>query len=294
MDDSIAFTISFAGNASDYSKIDFYDVGKALIGFQRSLALTTHLVLNGDVITQAPYLTGAEIFAQPPEQGSWKFTAVIAVSIYSVTSAPSDSVLGHIMKSGYDYVISQSLGFHVDFDKTLGQQYEEYRQEAELIPAPRQSKFDSVIEKCESSIREMHRPIVMTETANSASLVANISGKAFPLSHSLNQVTFEYINETITEEEPIEVSGFVTSYDSNTYKGRIFIPEENRAISFELSEQAQSIDYIDEITSKLNKNAVARLRFGGPSDFVTFIAYEKRSRAGRLKGLYVIRLTGPD
>jgi len=73
----ISFTLSFEGRDTDRHEIDFYDVAQALIGFQRSLAITTHLVLNGEVITQAPSLKNARVFATPPEEGSWKILATI-------------------------------------------------------------------------------------------------------------------------------------------------------------------------------------------------------------------------
>jgi hypothetical protein len=69
---AIEITLSFNGGAADKNEINFYDVSQALIGFERSLALTTHLVLNGEIITQAPALKGAEILAIPPTEGSWK------------------------------------------------------------------------------------------------------------------------------------------------------------------------------------------------------------------------------
>ena len=67
MKSDVHFTFSFTGNESDKHVIDFYDVSQALIGFQRSIALTTHLVLNDEIITQSPFLKGAKIYAFPPE-----------------------------------------------------------------------------------------------------------------------------------------------------------------------------------------------------------------------------------
>lgn len=48
--------LKFEGNLSDNHVLDFYDAARAMMGFQRSLALTTHLVVNGEIITQAPSL----------------------------------------------------------------------------------------------------------------------------------------------------------------------------------------------------------------------------------------------
>lgn len=63
-------TLTYTGRAANRNEIDLYDVGQALVGFQRSLALTTHLVLNDEIITQAPALKGAQIIALPAEEGN--------------------------------------------------------------------------------------------------------------------------------------------------------------------------------------------------------------------------------
>lgn len=141
----IEFTLSFAGSAAKTHQIDFYDVSQALIGFQRSLALTTHLVVNNQIITQAPSLKGARIFATVPEEGSWKWTAILTLlgtGAYNVLTADKETVLGNLVMSAYDYVISESLGFHVDFDKSLGQQFEELHGKDSPKEIRPESRFD--------------------------------------------------------------------------------------------------------------------------------------------------------
>jgi hypothetical protein len=74
---TLEIELSYIGAEADEHELDFYDASVALIGFQRSLAITTHLILNGEVITQAPALKGARILALPPEEGSWKIKAAV-------------------------------------------------------------------------------------------------------------------------------------------------------------------------------------------------------------------------
>lgn len=114
-----SISLSYEGGLADNNVLDMYDAARGLAGFHRSLALTTHLLLNGEIITQAPSLKGAQIIATTPEEGSWKVTAVVLAGIWAVTSASKDTVPGHILFSAYDYVIRSTLGFPVDFDKTL-------------------------------------------------------------------------------------------------------------------------------------------------------------------------------
>jgi hypothetical protein len=180
-----------------------------LIGFQRSLAITTHFVINGTVITQAPSLKGAQILALPPEEGSWRLTAAIVLA--TVFAAPQNSVIGHLLTSAYDFVLSEALGFHIDFNKTLGQQYEEVRKTR--IPLDRQSenRFDSVIEKCQTAIRDMHRPIVASETAEAASLLAQVDREQTPLTPKLDRDSYEYMIFTVEDNYPTEVIGLISS-----------------------------------------------------------------------------------
>jgi hypothetical protein len=121
MNQVIKLTLSYNGEDSDNHQIDLYDVAQALEGFQRSIALTTHLILNGEIITQAPSLKGARVLATPSEEGSWKITATVMAGIYALGTAPKDTPIGHIIHSAYDYVVSESLGVHVNYEKTLGQ-----------------------------------------------------------------------------------------------------------------------------------------------------------------------------
>lgn len=63
----VSISLSYSGALADNNVIDMYDAARGLAGFHRSLALTTHLVLNGEIITQAPSLKGADIIVSTPE-----------------------------------------------------------------------------------------------------------------------------------------------------------------------------------------------------------------------------------
>jgi hypothetical protein len=289
MTQDVRFALTFSGAEASSNYIDFYDVADALTGFQRSLALTTHLVLNGENIVQAPALKGARIVLRAPEQGSWKALAVvsmIATGAHVIGTAPKDTIIGNLAISAYDYVISESLGFHVDFDKTLGQQYEELqkgRTEKLPLPPPAQSKMDSLIEKCEPSIREMHRPIYASKSATAAVVEYNFRGEKRK-SQALTIETFEYIDVTTLDEVPTEMVGRVSSYNMNTFKGRIFTETERRPVPFVLLESARSIDNIGRITRSLHSNVMRRL--DGTAD-VRITAFRNTSVTGRLKNLVV-------
>ena len=117
--------LTFDGRLSDNHVLNFYDAARAMTGFQRSLALTTHLVLNGEIITQAPSLKNSEILVTTPTSGSWEIVATIVGAAWVAGTAGKDTPLGHLLYSVYDYIVSNTLGFHVDYEKSLYKKYKE-------------------------------------------------------------------------------------------------------------------------------------------------------------------------
>lgn len=288
----VQFTIEFTGSDADAHAIDMYDVSQALISFQRSLALTTHLVLNDEIITQAPSLKGARIYSYPPEPGSWKTTAVIAAigtGIYNLGTLENNSPLGHLVFSLYDYVISESLGVHVDYDKSLGQLYEESKKKKQDLPIIRESQADSLIEKCSTAIREIHRPIYKSSTATTGRIIGNFSGQPQPLSTNFTLESYDYIHETRLGDKPEIIEGRITSYNTNTYKGRIYVPQFARPVSFELAQNARSAQSADLITTSLRRTALRQPKEDGST--IHAIALLNTSRSGRLKSLTITRLS---
>lgn len=286
----VRFSLSFEGNDADNHQLDFYDAADALTGFQRSLALTTHLVLHGEIIVQAPALKGARIMIKSPEAGSWKVVATVgllASGVHQLGTAPRDTVLGNLVASAYDYVVNETLGFHVDFDSTLGQQYEDLkRQRGRIAPRLEQSQMDALIEKTENSIREMHRPIFGSQSAETATVKAQIKRKTFDIAE-LDQKTFDYVNLTSQVEHPIEVAGRVSSYNINTFKGRIFVESERRPIPFEISEFTRTSSVIEAVTWSLRENARNR---NGVDGGLKCSAFRFESSTGRLKRLLITKV----
>lgn len=278
----------FTGAEADRGLIEFYDVAQALIGFERSLAITTHAVINGEVITQAPSLKGARLLVEPPETGSWKIVAAIVGSVWAAGQASHDSVVGHLMFSAYDYVVSSSLGVHVDFDKSIGQLIEEAKNKNVGFPKLTESRLDSVVEKCEVAIRDMHRPIIKSESAYNAHVNFLLPDGIKPIQAVLDHETYGYISKTEEMPEAIEVSGFVTSYNVNTYKGRIFTVEDERPIPFEITEEGQNLNNIGLVASSLRSSALARSKGEGK---VYMLARKLVSPSGVIKKYIVFSVS---
>lgn len=277
-------TLQYDGSLADEHVIDFYDAARALAGFQRSLALVTHLALNGEIITQAPALKGAQIVTEPPEDGSWKTTAVILGGVFTVLSVGKDSPMGQIVTSIYDYVLYETMGFHVDYEKTLQQQYHEHMEKLKIT----KEKLDSLIEKTEPSIADIHRPIIASKTANKARLFVDHRTGTDQLGPEMSTITYDYIMEDIIYDVDEEFVGVVSSYNINTFKGRFFVFEEARPIAFELEEGCRGLHAVGPVTQSLGLNAA-----DAKDVRATLILKGKRvsSRGGRLKKILVNKVT---
>lgn len=291
MNEIMRLSISFSGNNAENKEIDLYDVSQALIGFHRSLALTTHLVLNNQIITQAPSLKGAQILALPAEIGSWKMTAVIVVgaasALYQLGTAPHDTPIGHLVYSAYDYVVSESLGFHVDYEKSILEQYEELKKKELSTQILQQYRFDSLTEKCIRPIIDMHRPIYAKKTALKCTIEAEFDNQKHKVANDLTQETYEYISYTETSEYPVDVYGRVSSYNSNTFKGRIYVADEVRPIPFTLTSEAKTDHSVSLIANSLHANT-QRNSLKSDEGFIHCKSFKNKSKSGMLKSLNIV------
>lgn len=292
--------LSYHGGLAENHQLQFYDAAQALWGFERTITLTTHLLLNGKVITQSPSARGFHVLATPPEAGSWKMNAVIGLgtTIGAFGLAPPDTQFGWLAKSAVEYVIQEALGFTPDFDKTLGSQIRSYRGSTDLRSLPEdlsQTRFDSVIEKCEGGLRAMHRPIVYSGSAEIAQIGYQIGGSYGRLGGYFDSATNDYISQTVTSEDIEEFCGSISSYNINTFRGRIYFPDQKRTVPFELSPEAQSIRSISRITESLRSNAIAeRPRGSNGAPDICLMGFRNETSTGRLKKIYVTTINAID
>ncbi len=285
----IKFELVYEGGAADEHLIDLYDVSQALIGFQRSIALTCHLIINGEIITQAPALKGAQILAHPADEGSWKMVATVLAGIYMIGTAPKDTPLGHIVYSAYDYIVSESLGVHVDYDKSLGELFEEYNQNNPNKVKIEQHKLDSLMEKCNTAITDIHRPIFKTKTATKGNIITVLDSEQHRVGPSLNINTYQYIHEEYISEEVEVIRGRVSSYNSNTYKGRIYVAQEGRPIAFELAKHCRTDAVVELLTASLAANAIKDYKNEWSEVYCS--VYRNNTRSGHLKSYKVIEVS---
>jgi hypothetical protein len=137
----------------------------------------------------------------------------------------------------------------------------------------------------------MHRPIVKSETAAQAKLLATVGQTTKVVGRPLNSESYDYISFTERSPSPSGFAGWVTSYNINTYKGRVYLPGQGRPIPFELAESARTGRAIGAITFSLSVHAQDRSQGAGS---IRFDALENLSRTGRLKSLIIVRIDALD
>lgn len=272
-------------------------MAQALVGFERTISLTTHLLLHGEVITQSPAAKGFHILAAPFEEGSWVSKALLTLGGGTLTLAtaagvaPPETAFGWLAKSAVEYVIEESLGFQPNFEETLGEQIRRHRvQDADTSISDdlTEERFDSLIEKVEPGLKSIHRPLIKSESAETAQVDFRIADTSGTLNGFFSPETFQYIDRTITSDDFDVYCGNISSYNTNTFKGRIYLPSMRRTIPFELSEVVRNLRSVDLITASLRSNGRRRVSpDSSQGEDVCFEALRNESVNGRLKSLFV-------
>ena len=171
----------------------------------------------------------------------------------------------------------------------LGQLYREHNEKQLEIQKIEQHQVDSLIEKCSTAIKEIHRPIYKTKTAETAKISTTISNETIPLESTFSIDSFHYLSEEFVQELPVIVVGVISSYNSNTFKGRIFISEEGRPVTFELSETCRNQQTIRLVIASLSAYANNDV----PSDWshIYCKVWRNMSRSGHLKSYSVVSIS---
>lgn len=296
MREACSFELRFDGGLATKGQLQFYDLAHALWGFERTISITTHLLLNGKVITQSTAAEGFYLTVLPPEEGSWKIKTVLGLGsvIGAFGLAPPDTQFGWLAKSAVEYIIQETLGFTPNFEETLGAQIENFRTIEGQRELPRdlsQSRFDAVIEKCEVGLRDMHRPIVFSGTADTAQVEYHVGSRAGTLLGHFDTETFRYVAQTVTKDDIVGLQGVISSYNVNTFSGRLYVPDYNRTVPFELDKNSRDRNSVDAITLSLRNNASQRtLKPDFVKPDIEFSAFRNESVSGRLKRIHVIEV----
>ena len=271
------------GIDADKSHIDLYDLAMALNGFHRSLAITSHFLFHDEIITRAPFAKGIRIISEPSKKGSYEILAYVGVvfpiaiaALYKFGTAPKDTPIGHLASSLYELAIYKCLGKPLDYSKTLfGDTIAEHYE---------RSQIESLSQKLESAVINMHRPI-RTQSALESSIAIGQDNIV-----TFDGQTLDLMKKLTIEADPQQFEGRVAGYSANTRSGMIYTSEERRAIPFELergtdidsSILSQSLGLYDAVKSKrmVEDNC----------GFFRFLAKKVTNQAGTTKKYYITHI----
>lgn len=133
----------------------------------------------------------------------------------------------------------------------------------------------------------MHRPISKSGTATEAVITARVGAVQHQFEHPLTLKTYDYVAHTERSSEPFEFVGRISSYNINTFKGRVYVAAEGRPIPFELADSARNTHSILAVATSLRANAQIR---AGDGAEIHFNAFRNTSHSGRLKGLLITEI----
>jgi len=196
------------GSASD-NRLDLYDGAKSLEGIARTLTITTHALLNGEVRTRADSAHGAELYIQAPRSGSF---------IYEATIFIGGAITSGIFYDFLKYTLNEAIG----------------RIEDGPIRPALQDRIEPTIGELpavlESALLDVHRPLMQSPEMRLS--VTRPRGEVLAVFDRETGLNLLPHNETLSDP----ILGNVTRYNTLSRWGKLYDKAEGRVISFHLSE----------------------------------------------------------
>ena len=283
--------LSFEGAHSDQHLLNLYDFSRALQGFERSLALTTHFVLHDEVITQVTALKGAKIYCSPPVAGSFNIPAYItafSAATFAIGTLKNDNPIGHLIYSVYDYAVHEATGQPVNYDESLRVTYERAIAEGTTgFVMPKKERLDSLVEKIEPSVKDLHRPITESHSAETALITERNEPDPKIPDLLLNQRTFDGLRKRERDDKITSVPGRISSFNMNTFNGRFVTFADKRPVPFKIAPAGRT-----EPGMKLIAQSLARNIADPKSDdsVVVFDVRREFSMTGRTTSYSVVKI----
>lgn len=214
------------GTASD-GRLEIYDAAVSLRGLSRALAITTHAFLNeGEVRRRAERAEGAKIFLQPPQRGS--FQEIVAIAIES----------GAVSTIGYSVIGAAFWDFlKWSWSAAVGRESEPSTPRARKLRDRIEPVMGELTDALESPLQELHRPI-QRDRAVTIGVHRPHVGRVI----TFDSRTLDFVTSTEEGEVVENLSVNVTRYNILSGYGRFFDDQEQRTISFRLTDDLSSAE----------------------------------------------------
>jgi hypothetical protein len=249
-----------------------YDASVALHGIARSLSITTHYVLHGRIIKQAPALRGAKVLVLPPREGSFEFIAPI-VDFVSPRSVEIALALTLGIAGNYLTDLTKLL-----YRRATGQSEQVETDRVEDLRREKPGEVDALADAIEEDVVRMHWPL------DGPVQYFNIYGGHQNIGH-FNQASYDYAKTKIVGEFVEDFEGNVASFNANSLNGRLWLLAEERTVSFNKDRDVVFSDQDRKLLAwSLNEYA------NGRAGRLIVSGIPLRSKQGSLKAVFVRRV----
>lgn len=195
-----------------------YDVTKSLHGFCKAINISSHYLVNGNVIFQAPAVRGASLYIKPSREGSYEQLLDLWIQYKDViVLGVSTSITAAVV---YDFI-------KLTFRRSLGQKHQPETQEVSKLVSDAQGDLNALSEAMDGPLIEAHRTI---EKKQAPLIDIEAGGETVAV---LDAQSLDYVKTRIVSDRIEEIEVSVSSYNINSRKGRFYAPTLEQTIPFD-------------------------------------------------------------
>ncbi|WP_343619159.1 hypothetical protein [Ralstonia sp.] len=197
---------TFEKGIADENRLGLYDASVSLNGIARSLAITTHALVNGEIRTHGESAHGAKFFLLPSRKGSFIVDAAIWIG-----AAIGSGVVYDFIKYGFQ----EAAG--------IGDDAEERSRALQKRIEPTIGELPATLE---SALSDVHRPIRQDNE-----MTIKVTRPRGEVLITFDSSTASYLEPHVAVvDEPIV--GNVTRYNTLSKWGKFYDRKQGRVISF--------------------------------------------------------------
>jgi hypothetical protein len=220
---SIQIKLSYNNGDADLHRLDMYDASISLHGFARALAITTHALLNdGDVKRRGNKASGAKIYVNPPQKGSYEQILTLVIeNKESIGASIVAAAFWDILKWTWSKTLDLASSPETPFVRKLDERVEPFIGDME--------------EALETALEEAHRPI-----KNNPQMTISVTRPRVGNVIGMNSDTLKSVSITTDNTLISGIVGNVTKYNILSGIGRFYDDKYGHTVSFKIPEGAGS------------------------------------------------------
>ncbi|WP_278941466.1 hypothetical protein [Pseudomonas helleri] len=211
---NFTFNVKFDTGESNFDGLNMYYGADALSGFAEAISITTHAIVNNNVVTQTPAVKGFKLDFKEAHTGSY-----IQKVCLEFTDAEAVRVVNHLRPKGF----IELLNFHLAAPLGLNPKIVSDA----AIRWHRSSMDDSekLLDRLVGPLKKIHHPVY-----GQGYKVVLYKDRTPMLGFNAN--TFDYLTGSTINDRVEVVEAAVSRFNARTFTGRIIEAEDADSISF--------------------------------------------------------------